>query len=43
MRDANGFQDLSPGLRKKTSKTGMMSTPTKKPIRNLDLERAAKK
>lgn len=37
------MNDLSPGLRRRTSKTGVMSTPTKKPIRVVDIDRAAKK
>lgn len=39
----NEGEELSPGLRRRTSKTGVMSTPTKKPIRPVDLEMAAKK
>ena len=37
-------ENMSPCLtRKKTSKTAVLSTPTKKPVRSLEIERAAKK
>ena len=34
---------LSPQLKKRVSKSGIMTTPTKKPVRNAELEGAAKK
>lgn len=37
-------ENMSPCLtRKKTSKTAVLSTPTKKPVRSLEIEMAAKK